>query len=280
MPEIVLHPQTSKQLQAFNDKPSHALLLVGPGGSGKLSVAKIIAETTLDIPTITDHPYSLHIVPDGASIGIEAIRRIEQFLSLKVPGKQPYRRAIIIEQAQKLSTEAQNALLKNLEEPPSDTIIILTATHASGLLPTIRSRTQTIIVNQPDREALSKQFLEIDPPVYNRAYAMSGGRPGLLSALLSESDHPLNQAADYARQLLSKSIYDRLVLVDALARNPELAANVTLILQQMAHVSLQTATGSTSKRWQNILAASYEASESLASSVQPKLALTNLMLHL
>jgi DNA polymerase III gamma/tau subunit len=172
MSNIVLHPQTSKQLQAFTDKPSHALLLIGPMGSGKLSVAKIIAETTLDIPTVTDHPYSLHIVPDGTSIGIEAIRRIEQFLSLKVPGKRLYRRAIIIEQAQRLSTEAQNALLKNLEEPPADTIIILTATHASGLLPTIRSRAQTIIVNQPDREALSKQFPATDPPAYNRAYAL------------------------------------------------------------------------------------------------------------
>jgi hypothetical protein len=71
-----------------------------------------------------------------------------------------------------------------------------------------------------------------------------------------------------------------LLLVDELARKPVLAANVTLILQQMAHVSMQTAQGDTFRRWQDILSASYHASEALASSAQPKLVLTNLMLHL
>lgn len=280
MSNLVLNNATGEQLKAFTAHPSHALLLIGPTGSGKFSIAKVTAETVLGIPTITDYPYALHIVPEGASIGIEAIRQIEQFLSRKVPGNATYKRVIIVEQAQGLSTEAQNAVLKNLEEPPADTLIILTATHASGLLPTIRSRAQTIIVNRPDQAALNEQFPDTDPQTYSRAYAMSGGRPGLLSALLTETDHPLTLAADYARQLLSKSMYDRLLLVDELARKPELAANVTLILQQMAHISLQAAKGNAFKRWQNILSASYTASEALAGSVQTKLALTDLMLHL
>jgi hypothetical protein len=280
MPSLVLHPVTNQHFKAFTDMPSHALLLIGPVGAGKFSLAKIIAETILRIPTIKDYAYSLHIVPENASIGIESVRQIEQFLSRKVPGQQLYKRVIILEQAERLTTEAQNALLKNLEEPPADTLIILTATHASSLLPTIRSRTQTIIVNKPDSTALSKQFPKTDPKDYKRAYAMSGGQPGLLSDLLSDTEHPLTLAADYARQLLGTSAYSRLLLVDELAKKPELAANVTLILQQMAHISLQTATGNSFKRWQNILVASYGAAEAIATSVQPKLALTDLMLHL
>jgi hypothetical protein len=280
MPGLVLHPVTDQHLKAFTSKPSHALLLIGPNGAGKFSLAKTTAETILQIPTITNYPYSLHIIPENASIGIEAIRQIEQFLSRKVPGNETYRRVITIEHAERLTTEAQNALLKNLEEPPADTLIILTATHASGLLPTIRSRAQTIIVNKPDMTALGEQFPEVDSKDYSRAYAMSGGQPGLLSDLLNQTEHPLTLAADYARQLLGQSSYNRLLLVDELAKKPELAADVTLILQQMAHISLQTATGTTFKRWQNILAASYRASEALTTSVQPKLALTDLMLHL
>jgi hypothetical protein len=280
MSTLVLHPITNTHLRAFTERPSHALLLVGPSGSGKFSLAQRAAETILDIPNIPDYPYSLHIIPENASIGIEVVRTIEQFLSRKVPGTQTYRRVVIIEQAQRLTTEAQNALLKNLEEPPADTLIILTATHASGLLPTIRSRAQTIVVNQPDAAVLSQQYPDSDPKAYSRAYAMSGGRPGLLSALLSETEHPLTIAADYARQLLGQTVYERLLLVDELSKKPELASNVTSILQQMAHVSLQTASGKAFVRWQNILTVSYKASEALAGSVQPKLALTDLMLHL
>jgi hypothetical protein len=280
MPQLILNPTTSTQLKAFKQRPSHALLLIGPAGSGKFSLAKTTAETILDIETIDGYPYSLHIAPEQSTIGIEAIRNIEQFLSRKVPGSQPFKRIVIIEQSERLSTEAQNALLKNLEEPPADTLIILTATHASGLLPTIRSRVQTVKVNQPEKLALQEKFTATDPQTYARAYAMSGGRPGLLTALLSDSEHPLLQAADYARQMLGQSIYHRLLLVDELAKKPELALDVTLILQQMAHVSLQTASGATFKRWQNILSASYQASEALSASGQAKLVLTDLMLHL
>lgn len=280
MSDIILNPQTNKGMQAFISKPSHALILIGPRGSGKFSVAKIIAENVLNIPTIASYPYNLHIVPEDSLVSIEAVRQIEQFLSLKVPGQQTYRRVIIIEQAEKLSLEAQNALLKNLEEPPKDSLIILTATHASGLLPTIRSRAQTILVSKPKKAELSKQFPDIDTSVYERAHAMSGGRPGLLSAILNDSDHPLNLATDYARQLLSKSMYKRLLMVDELSRKPELAADVTMVLQQMAHISLQNAEGNNFKRWQNILKVSYQANEALASNAQPKLVLTNLMLHL
>ena len=251
-------PAADNELSA--NKPSRTLLLIGPAGSGKFSVAQTIAETTLGIPTVTDYPYSLHIVPENASISIESIRSIEQFLSLKVPGTQQLRRVIIIEQAERLTIEAQNALLKNLEEPPADTMIILTASHVGGLLPTIRSRAQAIVLSQPDAAALGEQFPDIDEQTYGRAYAMSGGRPGLLTELLGDSEHPLNQAADYARQILGQSVYGRLLLVDELSRKPELAANVTLILQQMAHFSLQTAKGAPFTRWQNILGASYQAS--------------------
>ena len=280
MSKLVLNPTIEKQIGVFSGSPSHALLLVGPSGSGKLSLAKIIAETILDIPTVNDHPYTLHIAPAGPSIGIESIRQLEQFLSLKVPGQKPYKRVVIIEEADRLTTEGQNALLKNLEEPPLDTILILTAAHLGGLLPTIRSRTQTIIVGQPSRQDMSEHFSDIDQTAFNRAYIMSGGRPGLLSALIDDEEHPLKQATEYARELLGQPLYNRLLRVDELARKPDLAANVTLILQHMAHVSLQTASGNNVKRWKNILEASYRANEALASNGQPKLVLTNLMLSL
>jgi DNA polymerase-3 subunit delta' len=283
--ELVLNPLTRQQLEAFTAQPSHALMLVGPTGSGKHTLAAALAETVLNIPKggFTDHPYALLIAPeDGKAIGIEAARQLEQFLSLKVPGKNTYDRVIIVEDAHLLTIEAQNALLKRLEEPPEGTVLILTVSHEQTVLPTIRSRAQSIPVGRLDRDSLESYFADqnFDEAAIKKAYAISGGLPGLMHALLHESDHPLVAATEKARELLSGSSYERLTMVDELAKQKALAFDITVILQQMARLSLQTASGQTSQKWQRVLTASYEAGEALAGNAQPKLVLTKLMVSL
>lgn len=285
MKDLILHPLTVRQLEKFTDMPSHALLLVGPTGSGKGALAAAVAEKILGLPKagFAEHPYGLCITPEeGKAIGIEAVRQLEQFLALKVPGRTAFDRAVIIENAQLMTPEAQNALLKNLEEPPAGTLLILTVNHAQAVLPTIRSRAQSVTVGRLRREALEGHFTghNYDPKAAAQAYAISGGLPGLMQALLDETEHPLIEATERARQLLSQSAYDRLLLADELAKERSLASDVAFILQQMAHVSLQSAEGRAARKWQTVLKASYEAEEALAGSVQPKLALTNLMLNL
>jgi DNA polymerase III delta prime subunit len=78
----------------------------------------------------------------ATSIGIDDIKQLQRAIFLK-PIKSKTK-AVIIEDAQLLTIEAQNALLKVLEEPPSHTIIILITTTKEALLPTIRSRCQII----------------------------------------------------------------------------------------------------------------------------------------
>jgi hypothetical protein len=284
MSELLIHPVTQQFLDGYQKAPTHALLLVGQAGIGKFSLAQRLAEETLGLKdkSFTDYAYGMHLRPeDGKSIGIESVRELEQFLSLKVPRSFKYNRGVIVENAGQLSPEAQNALLKTLEEPPEATIIILTATHEQSLLPTINSRVQTISVQRPEKQRVLAHFEQkFTDANLNQIYAVSSGLPGLMNSLLQEEDHPLAAATEAARKLLGLTTYERLLEVDLLAKDRQLSGDVMYILQQMAHVSLQTAQGASAKKWQSVLSASHDASEALRASAQTKLVLTNLMLQL
>ena len=284
MTELILHEQTASQLSDFAQRPSHALLLVGPQGTGKTSVAWKLAADLLATSeqAVHNYPHLRHIAsPDRKAIGIETVRELEHFLSLKIPGDKPIARIAIIEDAHLLTIEAQNALLKTLEEPPQDTALLLTAVQEQALLPTIRSRLQTIPVRKPKLKDLKDHFASVaKPDEIQQALAISGGLPGLSTALLeNNSEHPLNEAVKVARQLLQGSVYERLLLVDMLSKQKELSRDVCFVIMQMAQVALQR-DGNGQKRWQTVLKSAYFTEEQLNANAQPKLVLTNLMLSL
>lgn len=284
MKNLILSPVTRQQSEAFIRSPGQVLLISGPSGSGKLTLAKYLAEAILELPEKGFDGYGQSIVvspDDGRAIGIDSARQLERFMRLKVPGDKMYDRAAIIEDAHMMTTEAQNALLKTLEEPPAGTLIVMTVSHEPALLPTVRSRAQALSVQKPDRQSVNDFFAQQGHSAgdIQKIYTLSGGLPGLMSALLDDDDHPLKKATEQARQLLSQPLFERLISVDALAKDKVLAADTVLILQRMARISLQSATGKPAQRWQKVLEASYQATEALNSSAQPKLALTNLALQ-
>jgi len=190
MKDLALHDTTRVQLEYFLRSPAHALLLVGPDGIGKTAIAEALILELLGLADgeLHRYPHFLYLQPDGDSISIEAIRQLQKFLQLKTAGTRPLRRAILIEHAQGLTTEAQNAYLKLLEEPPADTLMILTADTPRALLPTILSRLQAITVRAPGEAQLESllQSSHKDDAARRQAYFMSGGLPGLLTALLAD----------------------------------------------------------------------------------------------
>jgi hypothetical protein len=280
MNDVALHATTAEQLERFINMPSHAVMLCGTIGIGKSHLARYLADRLLyhRYTSLDEHPYVRIIVStNGKAIGIEPIRELEHFLSLKVPGSDTLKRVIIIQDSQLLGIEAQNALLKTLEEPPSDTVIIMTAPSQASLLPTIQSRLQTITIIKPTKADLKRVMPAGN---FDSNYIISGGLPGLLHAMLNNEDHPLAAAVATARQLLGQSSYERLLQIDTLAKDKQLSVDTLSILQQMAHISLQTAQEPASKRWQAILQATYTAAEAMDASGNPKLVLSNLLLAL
>ncbi|MCX5874733.1 MAG: DNA polymerase III subunit delta' [Deltaproteobacteria bacterium] len=140
------------------DRLAHALLFKGPMGVGKKTLAKTFAaalngqrpqghEPCGQCPSCRkfrsgSHPDFIIIEPEGAAIKINQVRELKKTLAFP-PFEAKIRVALLCD-IHTMRREAANSLLKTLEEPPSQTMLILTADEAGGILPTILSRCQTV----------------------------------------------------------------------------------------------------------------------------------------
>lgn len=291
MPDLILHTTTKGELDQFVRRPSHAAVIVGTEGIGKMAISRAIAGRLLELDdaALERYPYFRVIAPAGQSISIESIRELLGFTKLKIAEQDSrIKRIVVIDEAHTMTTEAQNALLKLLEEPPEGTLILLNVSFIQGLLPTIRSRAQQLHIKQPNRSELENYFTTQGNTAQqvHSSYLMSGGLPGLMHALLSDSEHhPLLKAVEQARGLLRASTFERLALVDTLAKQKQECIRLLFVLQQMAHAAItQTAEkgGSTQSvaQWHKVLSAAYDAQNALQENAQAKLVLTDLMLNL
>ena len=115
-----------------------AKLLISPQLEARVDgIEKILTKARLK----KSHPDVLYFTSDS-KLGIEQVRQIKGYLSLK-----PFQadsKAVVVEEAENLTIEAQNAILKTLEELPNNALFILSANTDSKLLPTIISRCQII----------------------------------------------------------------------------------------------------------------------------------------
>jgi hypothetical protein len=137
---------------------------------------------------VGDHPDLLWVErgPDDTRVRIGQVRALQERLRLRAA--EGGRRAAVIADAEWLNQEAQNALLRLLEEPPPSTTLVLVAATASGLLATVRSRCQRLVWrapaaafdDDPERRALGERLAELGdlplPRLLDWAEEYRGGR--------------------------------------------------------------------------------------------------------
>lgn len=285
---LVLHSRTKEAIDAFIKAPVHATMLVGPDGIGKGAVAYLLASAMLGLPeNILDARQSFkHIIPDEKNtISIETVRSLQQFVKLKTTGRATIRRVVVIEHADHMTTEAQNAFLKLLEEPPADTAIIVTVAHVTALLTTIRSRVQQLTITPPPKKILMQAFAEQPADRITQAFFLSGGLPGLMSALLAEdATHPLVTSVAEAKQILQCPLFERLLHIEALSKQKDQAVLLCEALERIANAGLQQAAGKDDtvrlQKWHTILKESHAAKQAFQANGNTKLIMTNLLLRI
>jgi len=224
------HPAAERLVERAiqSGKPAHALLLVGPEGVGKTTLAMDLAAGLLCLaPDPADRPCrecaacrkvehgnhpDVHLLaPEGAGqqIRIAQVQGLSSELAL-LPLEGRFRIAII-EKAHRLNDDAQNALLKTLEEPPAAVVIVLAADDAARLLPTVVSRCTRVRMGPVPADELSKILAERGVADAARGAALArltGGRPGAALALAANADAVIAQGR-LARTLIDLLGADR-----------------------------------------------------------------------
>ena len=169
----------------------HAYLFVGPDGVGKRFLALQFAAALA--PRADLHVHRLQPDEGKASIPIEKIRGLHEWLSLKAD----HRRGVVVEPADAMTEEAQNALLKILEEPPRGVTLLLATAAPAGLLPTIRSRCQTVLffpVPEPELRAAVRAKHGIDGEDLDLVVVLANGSLARADALRAKLDEEKERA--------------------------------------------------------------------------------------
>ncbi|MEK7472206.1 MAG: AAA family ATPase, partial [Patescibacteria group bacterium] len=250
----------------------------GPQGSGKKSLLNAVAGKLGAVRP----EQRVYVSDDGPSISINQARNIKSILSLRPLEGSVL--TVIIPECEKLTTEAQNALLKQLEEPPENIYFLLSTHDKSALLPTVLSRVNVVSLNRVSTKEISDYF-EVQGHESSKIRAsigLSGGNIGLAQRILNGEADDYKSVITEAKQILSASMSDRLQLIDGLAKD-KLKLRATLdALERILYAGFNSAREKRTnvEIWAKKLQAVEESLEALSNNVTTRLVTLRLMLQL
>lgn len=218
--DLTLHPRSELMAKRLIDNMPHALVVEGPSGIGAMTVATAIAnELGATVPFIIRPKKKVKtefvVNMNEGSVIIDDIRELYQQTRTFTAEK----RVIIIDTGEKsMTTGAQNAFLKLLEEPREGTYFIIATHHVDQLLPTITSRSQKLTLLPVTSEQTSQIIDELgitDAVKKTRLAFVGNGLPALIKRLADDENAYESRVAIVrdAKMMLGSDTYEKIVTI-------------------------------------------------------------------
>lgn len=277
MTSPIYNPETATLIDRATDTLPHALLLEGASGVGLATIARTIAWRDLaGFIQPTDKDGNVDTSPKGI-IRVPQIRELIE----QTRGKYTKRQVFVIDEADKMNMQAQNAFLKLLEEPAPNIHFILTAHAPQQLLPTVLSRVQRTPV-RPISLADSKRFITKlgvdDPRKTQQLLFLASGRPAEIARLAADDKLFAERAALMAdaRELLQGKPYQRALVV---SRYYSDRAKTLQLLELTQSIVMYTLTNNPSAQLVGTADRLTTAYERIGANGNTRLQLMNFVIH-
>lgn len=279
---MLISNETIKQIGSLNLNSNQPIIISGPEYTYKEEIAKYIISNFLgiDLENIDNYPYYHRIVSNKASIGIDEIRESTKFIKLAVPINKPVNRIMMISESERLTEEAQNALLKNLEESPESTLYVLTTKNLQGILPTVISRSRIIDVVKPMKSEMKDFFKSIDDKTFEQNYILSDGLPRLMEVFTYDADNEIKKDINLAKQILSSDRIHKLSYISTFSKKKSEALKIIQLIKQMSKLGTLSDNVTQSNKWKNILEKCIQTESRLRANSNLKLTLLDFFINI
>ncbi|MCA9324123.1 hypothetical protein KC992_03425 [Candidatus Saccharibacteria bacterium] len=248
---MILNPITERMIQGYIDRPHSSLLLVGDEDDGASDILSHLSKMLLSNENKNN---SIILEPqDNKGIRVEQIREFKKSLISTLGRGSGVARVAIIKNAESSSHEAQNALLKLIEEPVDRTALIIQVAERSKLLPTIQSRCQTISV-LPITEVQAEEYAALHSVHNNKQIEqmllLTKGKAKLFENMVTNED--AGKSVGDAKQFLGLPVFERVAMQKQYDKKDtllELCDELEVIAEAAMHMGNPRST----KRWHKVL---------------------------